>query len=111
MTQVVAAPFKPIAGSVVSISATTASANVAIPANALTATSVRIVYTLGTAAVRVRSGVGSGTAAVSTDPLFPNPGSPWVYAECITINANDTYIAAKTDAGTATVEFTFGYGG
>jgi hypothetical protein len=30
--------------------------------------------------------------------------------EAFSINASDTYVAAKTDSGTCTVEFTFGYG-
>lgn len=103
-------PFHPIHGSTVSRTVTTTSANVAIPTAALGATAVRVVFTAGTDGARIRSGVGSGTAAVSTDLRLPNPGSPWVYAECFGINANDTYMAAITDSGTCTVEFTFGFG-
>lgn len=103
--------FHPIAGSTVQRTVTTTSANVAIPAVAIGATAVRVVFTAGTAAVRIRSGVGSGTTAVTlTDMLIPNPGTPWVIAEAFSINENDTYVAAITDAGTATVEFTFGFG-
>lgn len=111
MGQITSSPFRPIAGSTVSIAATSVSANVAIPAIALTATAVRIVFTAGTAGsgVRVRSG-GSGVAAVAGDPMIPNPGSPWAYREVIGIGASDTFIAAKADTGTATVEFTFGFG-
>lgn len=104
-------PFHPIPGSTVQRTVTTTSANIAIPDIAKGATAVRVVFTAGTAAARIRSGVGSGTAAVTlTDMLLPNPGSPWVYAECFGINASDTYMAAITDSGTCTVEFTFGFG-
>jgi hypothetical protein len=103
--------FHPIAGSTVSRTVTTTSANVAIPAVGLGATAVRVVFTAGTAGVRIRSGVGNTTAAVTlTDMLLPNPGTPWVFAEVFSINENDTYMAAITDSGTATVEFTFGFG-
>lgn len=102
--------FHPIAGSTVSRTVTTTSANVAIPTVGLCATAVRVVFTAGTAAARIRAGVGSGTAATSTDMLCPNPGTPFVYAECFSINENSTYMAAITDSGTCTVEFTFGYG-
>lgn len=102
--------FHPIPGSTVSRSVTTTSANVAIPAIALGATAVRVVFTAGTAAARIRSGVGSDTAATSSDMLLPNPGSPWVYAEAFSINESDTYMAAIADSGTCTVEFTFGFG-
>jgi hypothetical protein len=97
--------FKPIPGSTVSIAATSTSGNVAIPAAALMATAMRMVVTTGTANVRVRSGVGSGTTAVATDMLFLN-GT----VEAVAINSSDTYVAAKTDSGTATIEFTFGFG-
>lgn len=102
--------FHPIRGSAVSINATSTSGNVAIPAVAVGATAMRVTFTAGTASARVASGVGNSTAAVSTDPLCPNPGSPWVYAEVFSINESDTYVAAKTDAGTCTVEITFGFG-
>lgn len=103
--------FHPIAGSTVQRTVTTTSANVAIPAIALGANAVRVVFTAGTDAARIRSGVGSGTTAVTlTDMLCPNPGTPFVYAECFSINASDTYMAAITDSGTCTVEFTFGFG-
>lgn len=98
-------PFRPIFGSTVTIAATTTSGNVAIPTAALYATAVRVTTSAGTADVRVRSGVGSGTAAVAGDPLVKNAS-----VEVFGINANDTYVAAKTDAGTCTVEFTFGFG-
>lgn len=102
--------FRPIAGSTVSRTVTTTSANVAIPAAARGATAVRVVFTAGTAAARIRSGVGSATAATSADVLVPNPGSPWAWAETFSIDKADTYMAAITDSGTCTVEFTFGYG-
>jgi hypothetical protein len=105
MTQASSTPFRPVAGSTVSIAATSTSGNVAIPAAALTATAVRVVIVSGTANVRTRSGVGSGVAAVAGDPLCL-VGSIEVFG----INANDTYVAAKTDSGTCTVEFTFGFG-
>lgn len=98
-------PFRPIAGSTVTIAATTTSANVAIPASATGATAVRVVMSAGTADVRVRSGVGSGTTATSGDPLVKNAST-----EVFGINASDTYVAAITPSGTATVEFTFGFG-
>lgn len=105
-------PFHPIPGSTVQRTVTTTSANIAIPTIALGATSMRIVFTAGTAAVRVRSGVGSGTTAVTlTDVLLPNAGTPWNRDEVLSINANDTYVAAITDAGTATIDITFGFGG
>lgn len=102
-------PFRPIPGATVNIAATTTSGNVAIPAAALYATAVRIAFQTGTADVRWRTGVGNGTTAVSTsnaaDPLVKN-GTVEVFG----INASDTYVAAKTDSGTCTVEFTFGFG-
>lgn len=97
--------FQPIAGSTVSIAATGTSGNVAIPTAALTATAMRVVIVSGAANVRIRSGVGSGTAAVAGDPLCLVGA-----VETFSINASDTYVAAKTDSGTCTVEFTFGYG-
>lgn len=97
-------PFHPIPGGTVSISATTTSQSVAIPAACLTATSVRIRAT-GANDVRWRSGVGSGTAATSGDPAM---GTGTV--ESFGINASDTHMAAKCDSGTATIEFTFGFG-
>lgn len=103
--------FHPIPGSTVQRTVTTTSANVAIPAIALCSNAVRIVFTAGTASARWRAGVGSGTTAVTlTDTLCPNPGTPFVYAEVFSINEADTYIAAITDSGTCTMEFTFGYG-
>jgi hypothetical protein len=103
--------FHPIAGSTVQRTVTTTSANVAIPAIAQGAQAVRVVFTAGTAAARIRSGVGNTTTAVTlTDMLCPNPGTPFVYAEVFAINPTDTYMAAITDSGTCTVEFTFGYG-
>lgn len=109
--QVLNKAFQPIKGSTVQRTVSTTSANVAIPAFALGATAVRVVYTAGTAAARIRSGVGSGTTAVTlTDMLLPNPGTPFVYAEVFGIDPTDTYMAAITDSGTCTVEFTFGFG-
>ena len=105
MGQSSAIPFRPIFGSVVSIAATTTSGNIAIPISAYGATAVRITVSTGTANVRVRTGVGAGTAAVAADPLFSATG-----IESIGINAIDTFVAAKTDAGTCTVEFCFGFG-
>lgn len=103
--------FQPIPGSTVSLDVTSTSDNVAIPAIALGANAVRVVYTAGTDAARIRSGVGDTTTAVTlTDMLLPNPGTPWGYAEAFSINASDTYMAAITDSGTCTVEFTFGFG-
>lgn len=102
--------FKPIPGSTVQRTVTTVSANVAIPTAARGATAVRVVFTAGTAAARIAPGNSSITAATLTDMLLPNPGTPFVYAEVFTISASDTHIAAVTDAGTCTVEFTFGFG-
>lgn len=103
--------FHPIGGSTVQRTVTTVSANVAIPAFAVGANAVRVVYTAGTASARIRAGVDNTVVATTlTDMLCPNPGSPFVYAECFTINQNSTYMAAITDAGTCTVEFTFGFG-
>jgi hypothetical protein len=96
--------FRPVWGSTVTIAATTTTGNVAIPTAALGATAVRVTTSAGTAPVRVRSGVGSGTAAVAGDPLVQNAS-----VVLFGINANDTYVAAKTDSGTCTVEFTFGF--
>lgn len=108
--QVLNKAFQPIAGSTVQRTVTTTSANIAIPAVALGATAVRVVFTAGTAAARIRSGK-SGVAAVTlTDMLIPNPGTPFVYAETFGIDATDTFVAAITDSGTCTVEFTFGFG-
>lgn len=98
-------PFHPAFGSTVSLSATSTTSNIAIPADALTSTACRVRTTAGTADVRFRSGVGNTTAAVAGDPLVPN-GT----VEFFGINASDTYVAVKTDAGTATVEVTFGFG-
>jgi hypothetical protein len=104
--QAVVTPFKPIPGSTVSISATSTSANVAIPDVAKLSTAMRVVIVSGTANARVRSGVGSSQAvAVAGDPLCL-VGAVEVFG----INAADTYVAAKTDAGACTVEFTFGFG-
>jgi hypothetical protein len=97
--------FHPIPGSTVSIAATSTSGNVAIPAIALNSTAMRVVIISGTANVRVRSGVGSGIAAVAGDPMCLVGA-----IEAFSINAADTYVAAKTDSGTCTVEFTFGFG-
>lgn len=102
--------FRPIPGATVSLTVTTTSANVAIPAAARGATAVRVVFTAGTAGARIRAGIGSSTAASSSDMLLQNPGSPWVYAESFSIDKSATYMAAITDSGTCTVEFTFGYG-
>lgn len=98
-------PFRPIAGSTVSISATTTSANVAIPASAVGGAMAVRVRVTGANDCRWRSGVGSGTAAISSDPAM-GVGT----VESFGINASDTYVAAKCDAGTATIEFTFGFG-
>jgi hypothetical protein len=103
--------FKPIPGSTVSRTVTNASANVALPTVALGATSVRVVFTAGTAGARFRAGPSNAVAATSADPLLPNPGSPWVYSEVFGIDPNTTYVAAITDSGTCTVEFCFGVGG
>lgn len=103
--------FHPIPGSTVSIAATSTSANIAIPTAALLATSVRVVITSGTAFARIRSGVGNTTTATSlTANVGGDPAVLPTSVECFSINAGDTYIAAKTDAGTCTVEFTFGFG-
>jgi hypothetical protein len=110
MSQTFKGAFRPIHGATVTRSVSTTSANVAIPASALGATAVRVVFTAGTAGARVRSGVGSGTTAVAGDMMVNNPGTPFAYAESFGINASDTYMAAITDAGTCTVEFTFGFG-
>lgn len=107
--QVLNKAFQPIAGSTVQRTVTNTSARIAIPAHALGATAVRVVFTAGTAACRIRSGK-TATAVTLTDMLIPNPGSPWVYAEAFGIDATDTDVAAITDAGTCTVEFTFGFG-
>jgi hypothetical protein len=105
-------PFHPIPGSTVQRTVTTTSAFVAIPAIALGATAVRVVFTAGTASARIRSAPSEAkaVAVTLTDTLLPNPGSPFVYAEVFSINENDTHMAAITDAGTCTLEFTFGFG-
>lgn len=105
MSQISATPFRPIAGSTVSIAATSTSGNVAIPTVALGATAMRVVFLTGTADGRFRTGVGNTLAAVAADPLVKNG-----VTEVFGINANDTYVAAKTDAGTCTMEFCFGFG-
>jgi hypothetical protein len=107
--QVLNKAFQPIAGSTVQRTVTTTSARVSIPAVALGATAVRVVFTAGTAAARIRSGK-TATAVTLTDMLIPNPGTPFVYSEVFGIDATDTDIAAITDSGTCTVEFTFGFG-
>ena len=103
--------FRPAAGGTVSLAVTNASGRVARPAAAAAAgaNAVRVVFTAGTAGARIRSG-DSTVAATSADMLCPNPGTPFVYAECFSIAETDTNIAAITDAGTCTVEFTFGFG-
>ena len=99
--------FRAIHGSTVSISATSTSGQIAIPADALGATAMRVVIISGTANVRVRAAVGTSKAvAVATDPLCL-VGAIEVFG----ISSADTYVAAKTDSGTCTVEFTFGFGG
>lgn len=98
-------PFRPIPGSTIQCPATTTSARVAIPALALPATTVRIVHSTGTSGVRWRSGSSTVTAITLTDTL-QLPGSIEVQG----INAGDTHIAVITDAGTGTLEFTFGSG-
>lgn len=103
--QASATPFRPVWGATVTIAATSTTGNVAIPTAAQFATAVRVVTSTGTADVRVRSGVGNTTAAVAGDPLVKNAST-----EVFCINPTDTYVAAKTDSGTATVEFTFGFG-
>lgn len=102
--------FHPIPGGTVSRTVSTTSAPVAIPTACLGAQAVRVVFTAGTASARIRSGVGVSTTATSADMLCPNPGTPFVYAETFSINENDTYMAAITDSGTCTIEFTFGFG-
>lgn len=102
--QVSTIPFKPIWGSTVAISATTTSANVAIPAVAAGATAVRVRVT-GSNDARWRAGGDNTVAAVAGDPML---GVSTV--ETFGINPSATYVAAKCDSGTATVEFTFGFG-
>lgn len=110
--QVLNKAFQAIPGSTVQRTVTTTSANVALPAVALGATAVRVVFTAGTAAARIRPGNSSAqaVAVTLTDMLIPNPGTPFVYAEVFGIDASTTHMAAITDAGTCTVEFTFGFG-
>jgi hypothetical protein len=102
--------FRPCPGGTVSRTVSTTSANVARPAAARGANAVRVAFTAGTAGARIRFGKGSTIAATSADMMCPNPGTPFVYAETFTIDALDDYIAAITDSGTCTMEFTFGYG-
>jgi len=98
-------PFRPIHGSTIQCPATTTSARVAIPAIAQPVTQVRIAHTTGTSVVRWRSGSSTVTALTLVDTPQP-PGS----IEVVGINAGDTHIAVITDAGTGTLEFTFGSG-
>lgn len=108
--QVLNKAFHPIPKSTVSLAVTSTTGNIAMPSIAQHATAIRVVFTAGTAAARINPGKGSGTVATSTDMLLPNPGTPFVYAECFGIDgATDTFIAAKTDAGTCTIEVTFGF--
>ena len=64
------AAFQAIPGSTVQRTVTTTSANVAAPAIAQMATAIRVVFTAGTAACRIRYGKGSGTTAVITVSAF-----------------------------------------
>lgn len=102
--------FLPAPGTTVSRTVSTTSANVARPQSAVSCDAIRVVFTAGTASARIRAGIGSGTTAVATDMLVPNSGSPWAWAEVFSISHTDDYIAAITDAGTCTLEFTFGWG-
>jgi hypothetical protein len=102
--------FLPAPGTTVSRTVSTTSANVARPAAANGCDAVRVIYTAGTDAARLRFGPGSGTAATSADMKVPNPATPWAWAETFSINVGDNYIAAITDSGTCTIEITFGFG-
>jgi hypothetical protein len=102
--------FNPIPKSTVQLSVTTTSARVAIPTVGRRANSVRVVYTAGTDAARICAGDSSVTATTLTDMRCPNPGTPWLYAEAFSIDPSATHIAAVTDSGTCSLEFTFGFG-
>jgi hypothetical protein len=102
--------FKPVPLSTVQRTVTATSASVAIPAHALNSSTVRVVYTAGTASARIRSGAVGDSAITLTTMLVPNPGTPFVYAECFAISPSDTHMHAITDSGTCTLEFTFGTG-
>jgi hypothetical protein len=102
--------FLPAPGTTVSRTVSTTSANVPRPQGTVGCDAVRVVFTAGTSAARIRFGIGSNTTAVATDMLVPNPGTPWAWAEVFSISHTDDYIAAITDAGTCTMEFTFGFG-
>ena len=94
--------FNPNPGSTVSISATTASSSVAVAAGQSRASAIRV-YNAGPSGVRVRWGAGAQTA-VAGDLLIP-AGAVEVFS-----GAGADTVAAKTDSGSATVEFTFGEG-
>lgn len=102
--------FNPIPKSTVQLAVTNVSARVAIPTVARGAKTVRVVFTAGVAAARISPGDVTVTAVTLTDMSCPNPGSPFIYAEAFAISPSDTHIAAITDSGTCTVEFTFGFG-
>ncbi len=99
-------PFRPIYGTTIQCPATSTSARVAIPAEGLKASSVRVVHAVGTGDVRFRSGSSTVTAVTLTDPLVRAGSQP----STMGINAGDTHIAVITDTGTGTLEFTFGTG-
>lgn len=102
--------FNPAPKSTVQLAVTTTSGRVAIPTVARGSNSVRVVYTLGTDAARICAGDSTVVATTLTDMRCPNPGTPFLYAECFAISPSATHIAAITDSGTCTVEFTFGTG-
>lgn len=98
-------PFRPVYGTTIQCPATTTTSRVAIPTAAIPPTTVRVIHSTGTSGVRWRAGSSTVNAITLTDPM-QLPGSVEVY----NINAGDTHIAVITDAGTGTLEFTFGSG-
>lgn len=95
-------PFQPRPASTVSIAATTASANVAIN-GVKVGGQVRV--TASGADARIEFGSSNAVAAAATS-LLVRGGS----VEVLTAPSGTTYVAAKTDASTSTVEFTPGMG-
>lgn len=92
--------FTPIHGATKTIAATTTSGSTAVPVAAAYAGFARITVT-GANPARVRWGKGAQTA-VAGDMLIPVGQSV-----CVTLDGADT-VAAICDAGTASVDISFG---
>lgn len=106
--QATGTPFRPIWGTTIQLPATSTSAAVAIPADAKPCNAIRIVHTVGTGDIRLRSGSSTVAAVTLTDPLIR---ATTLQPHYMGINAGDTHIAVITDTGTGTLEVTFGTGG